>query len=941
MTPDVSVVVICFNDAKRLRRAVASVQRQTLQNLEIVIVDDASTDDTEQVARSIATGDPRVRYERLPENSGGCSAPRNRGLEVARAPWVMFCDSDDEYERHAAKNLLRAAERTGADLVCGTAVRIDVRSGRTKRWRPELHDTEHVVDALADLPDLLYDTISVNKIYRRSLLESAGLRFPEGILFEDQLFTLQAMASASRLAVIPETVYHWYVDKFGDDLSITQRRKEIRNVDSRIAVNRLIDAYLADRGLAALAKVKAEKFLRHDLYLYLSSMVEADDETAALLVEHLVPYVEQVPLDAAWRLRPALRVAIFHLLRRDVDGVRRAMRFLTWASAVDATVAERDGREIWDADVVAPDEQVAGRTATDWLDVTELGLLRVPFVQRRWLHRIDEMTVDAATGRMRVRGRTRDYDGTLRASDGLTLRLTLSGGRAAATASARWDGTGPTGDAGWYAWSVDDAPVAGVSTCLEPDDRGTVSVAVSRADVTGLMAVRTERESCPTPDLPFTGVIDAAGPDTLTLAPVDNGVVGWRATTRSAARTRLAERRARRSRRPGVERWRTFVELVQQEWLRSALVRLAWLLPPRRLVVLEERAGRRFGGDVGALAQALATAEPALEQVWAHRRLPDAVPPGAAGVERGTLRHAWLLARASVVVDEGEGLPGPSRRAVVVDSGPGTPVRRLGLDDPGVLVSRSATAAVRRAGRRSRVLLATSPAAADVIGPALAHKRQVVAVGIPQADAVLAARRADLDGLRRRLGLPSDRPVVVYAPVRRESGPGGPRELLDVAEWAQRLGDRAYLVVCSPLGMPLEVPTRLRGAVREAPATEDRMALLGAADLAVADYGRDVGDAALLDLPLVLLWPDRAAFVDRAHGVYPGVTEAVPVVESTGALCDEVDTWLADPRAWDAEHGARRRAWASTWCGPADGRAAERAAAAVLAAVHDTSGGHS
>ncbi len=132
MTPDVSVVVISYNDATRLPRAIRSVQRQTLRSLEIIVVDDASTDATADVVRRLAQDDPRIRYERLVENSGGCSAPRNRGMDLATAPWVMFCDSDDEYERHACKNLLETAERTGADVVCGTAERVDVRTGRVQ-----------------------------------------------------------------------------------------------------------------------------------------------------------------------------------------------------------------------------------------------------------------------------------------------------------------------------------------------------------------------------------------------------------------------------------------------------------------------------------------------------------------------------------------------------------------------------------------------------------------------------------------------------------------------------------------------------------------------------------------------------------------------------------------------------------------------------------------
>src|SRR4051794_38666218 len=70
--PDVSVVVIVYNDADRLPAAVNSIRDQTLRNLEILIVNDASTDDTAAVADELATLDPRIRTIHLPENSGGC-----------------------------------------------------------------------------------------------------------------------------------------------------------------------------------------------------------------------------------------------------------------------------------------------------------------------------------------------------------------------------------------------------------------------------------------------------------------------------------------------------------------------------------------------------------------------------------------------------------------------------------------------------------------------------------------------------------------------------------------------------------------------------------------------------------------------------------------------------------------------------------------------------
>ena len=128
--PDVSVVVIGYNDRANLPQAIRSVLDQSLRNLEVLVVDDCSTDGSAEVAEEIAREDPRVTVVRLPENSGGCSKPRNVGIDRARAPYVMFLDSDDVYERHACKNLLLSAERTGADVVAGQVVRVNLTRDR-------------------------------------------------------------------------------------------------------------------------------------------------------------------------------------------------------------------------------------------------------------------------------------------------------------------------------------------------------------------------------------------------------------------------------------------------------------------------------------------------------------------------------------------------------------------------------------------------------------------------------------------------------------------------------------------------------------------------------------------------------------------------------------------------------------------------------------------
>src|SRR4051794_23392798 len=161
-TPDVSVVVIVYNDAARLPRAVASALEQSLHGVEVIIVDDASTDATPRAAGQLAADHAdRVRMVRLTTNSGGCGRPRNAGIKVARGRYVMFLDSDDTLDRHACRNLLAAAEETGADVVSGRCVRVF--ADREQNWYPDLYRRRQVLAGITDNPDLLYDTLCTNK----------------------------------------------------------------------------------------------------------------------------------------------------------------------------------------------------------------------------------------------------------------------------------------------------------------------------------------------------------------------------------------------------------------------------------------------------------------------------------------------------------------------------------------------------------------------------------------------------------------------------------------------------------------------------------------------------------------------------------------------------------------------------------------------------------
>jgi glycosyltransferase involved in cell wall biosynthesis len=418
--PLVSVILIGFNDAARLPRAIESVLSQTLHDLELIIVDDASTDSTPQVVSEYCQRDSRIKSILLPENSGGCSAPRNAGLDAAEGAYVMFADSDDEFEKHACMNLLSAAEEWSADLVCGTAVRVIGEKGDRVRWRPELHSQRVVTESLEDCADLLYDTIAVNKIYRRDFLNAHAIRFPEGVLFEDQPFTLDCFLRAKTIGVIPEDVYYWYVTK--ESASITQSRHERKNLEDRLTVNRLMDELIGSN--SAIKEAKEEKFLRHEAYLYLSTISGAEDSEARGLLAILQPYVAEQSVESFDALRPLVRVAMYGLLTDDLNLVRSAMRFENWASVVDTVLVRDSDRTFWRA---PDDSMLMYRSSRYWLDVTALNLLGIPFSQRRYLHLIQRL--EPTKSGVEVAVTTIDFAGDLINLDEASLVLSASKGR--------------------------------------------------------------------------------------------------------------------------------------------------------------------------------------------------------------------------------------------------------------------------------------------------------------------------------------------------------------------------------------------------------------------------------------------------------------------------------------------------------------------------------
>jgi hypothetical protein len=220
--PLVSVILPARDSAAYLPGAIFSVQQQTLAEIELVLVDDASRDGTFALMERAAAVDARVRVVRR-ERNGGVSAARNEGLRVARGRYVAFLDHDDAFLPARLERLVELAERTGDDLVADDLRRYDGETGRPlgrhmgrdaiSRLNQPVSPEEMIANDMPGGSTTRQRAIGYLKpLVRRSLLEREGIRFAEGIHgAEDLLFYFTCVAKGGRMRVSDEALYLYAV----------------------------------------------------------------------------------------------------------------------------------------------------------------------------------------------------------------------------------------------------------------------------------------------------------------------------------------------------------------------------------------------------------------------------------------------------------------------------------------------------------------------------------------------------------------------------------------------------------------------------------------------------------------------------------------------------------------------------------------------------------
>jgi len=232
--PDVTVVVGAYEAMPYLVACLDSVEAQTLghDRIEVIAVDDGSTDGTGEYLEEFAARTPLDVMVIRQDNSGGPGGPRNVGLGKATGRYVFFLDADDRLGPEALERMVAMADRNGTDVVLGRVEGVN-RKPPTSMWGRTLERTDVFSSNIKF-------TLSAQKLFRRAFLERHGMRFDESLWTgEDALFTMEAYLRADGVSVIADHTCYYLVGR-EDGKHVTKTGSHTLRFDSARALMNLI-----------------------------------------------------------------------------------------------------------------------------------------------------------------------------------------------------------------------------------------------------------------------------------------------------------------------------------------------------------------------------------------------------------------------------------------------------------------------------------------------------------------------------------------------------------------------------------------------------------------------------------------------------------------------------------------------------------------------------
>ena len=296
--PKISVIVPVYNVEKYLPKCLDSILCQTFSNIEIICVNDGSTDNSRKILEEYKNKDSRIII--VDKKNGGLSSARNAGMKVAKGEFFSFIDSDDWIDASMLEKLYKNITSLDTDISICAVHQFDEANQKIDDSNP--YYTLEYFDSSFDNKSFSYKetkpfimdvcVMAWNKLYRRSLIDKCQAEFPDGLIFEDGPFFFTIFFKTQKVSIVREFLYHYRVNRLG---SIIQKagKKFLHIIDvAEIMYNKIKDLPDFDDIKYIFFRKKVEDFIYRFEHLnpkYKSAFAKKMKKESSLVNENIFP----------------------------------------------------------------------------------------------------------------------------------------------------------------------------------------------------------------------------------------------------------------------------------------------------------------------------------------------------------------------------------------------------------------------------------------------------------------------------------------------------------------------------------------------------------------------------------------------------------------------------------------------------------------------------
>lgn len=323
-----SVVVIVYNTEYYLEECLDSLVNQTLDSMEIICVNDGSTDNSLNVLNRYAK-----KYDNIKvidqENAGGANAG-NRGLKEAKGEYVTLVDSDDMVVEDAYEKMYNKAKETDSDVVCGKP---NIYVTGFQREVSNIHNPWYKEQSInpEDFLDIFHDAYYWNKIYRREFVEKNEIYMIPGKIYADVPLVFRAYLFANKVTIIPDVVYYWRkrdqeaIEQGDSATSVSKSLLDTNNMHDRLITYYYLKDYFIEAGKEYLFN-SAVKLYFERLFYPIKGILKDEQFKQAYLTE-MIPILNDIENVYDNNLPIEYNLYIYFLLNNKIDTLEEFINF--------------------------------------------------------------------------------------------------------------------------------------------------------------------------------------------------------------------------------------------------------------------------------------------------------------------------------------------------------------------------------------------------------------------------------------------------------------------------------------------------------------------------------------------------------------------------------------------------------------------------------------